>query len=93
MKSLKDHQTLGVVVAGLCKSPRWDECWCDKKQQDGGCRWCQTYQLFWGFDPTCGDKGIPEKYYYSMGYRRERTDEELEKLITQQKEMRKKYKR
>lgn len=83
---------LGVVVADICKSPRWEECWCGKSGQTGGCRHCQTYQLFWGLNPTCGDKGIPEKYYSSMGFSQERTIEELNALLHQQKQMREKYK-
>jgi hypothetical protein len=83
--------TLGVVVAGICKQPLWDECWCGKPAQCGGCRFCQTYQLFWGLDPTCGDKGVPEKNYWSMGRYHTRTDEELQKLLDQQKLMRDKY--
>lgn len=71
-----DNRTLGVLVAGICKSPIWDECWCGKDRQDGGCRWCQLYQVFWGLDPACGDNGKPTS----------------RKLLKQQKDMREKYK-
>jgi hypothetical protein len=71
--------------------PPWDECWCGKTDACGGCRNCQTYQLFAGLGPTCGDKGVPETYYWSMGRQHKRTDEELQKLIDLQKLLREKY--
>ena len=88
------HQILGAVVAGICKNPRWDECWCDKKKthQDSGCRWCQTYQLYHGLDPTCGSSGKPEEEYWYMGVSYKRTKKDLQKLLDMQKKMREKYK-
>ena len=88
-----EHQKLGTVVVDICKAPRWDECWCSKKKihQDGGCRWCETYQLYWGLDPTCGNSGNPEEEYYSMGYPYKRTKKELQKLLDLQKKMHEKY--
>lgn len=88
---IPEHQKLGAVVAEICGAPRWDECWCSKKHQNGGCRWCETYQLYWGLDPTCGDSGKPEEEYYSMGYPHKRTKKELQKLLDLQKKMHKKY--
>lgn len=92
---IPEHQKLGAVVAGICKAPRWDECWCSKKKkfQDSGCRWCQTYQLYWGLVPTCGSRGVPEKEYWSMGQLCERSKKELQQLLDLQKLMREKYKK
>jgi hypothetical protein len=90
-----EHQKLGAIVAGICKAPRWDECWCDKKKthhQSSGCRWCETYQLYWGLGPTCGSSGKPEKEYYSMGQYCTRTNKELQRLLDLQEKMHKKYK-
>ena len=85
-----EHMQLGYVAAAMCgKQPKWPECWCDKDARDGGCRFCQTYQLMYGLDPTCGDSGKPEKYYFSMGRTHKRTDEEVAKLRKLQIKMRK----
>lgn len=92
---LPEHQKLGAIVAGICEASRWDECWCDVKktpQQGAGCRWCQTYQLYWGLDPTCGGSGKPEKKYWSMGNPHIRSNKELKELLALQKKMREKYK-
>lgn len=88
-----EHQKLGAVVAGICKAPRWDECWCSKKKihQDEGCRWCETYQLYWDLDPTCGSSGKPEEEYYSMGQYCKRSKKEVQKLLDLQKKMHEKY--
>ena len=92
-KTDKEHMEFGSIISEICSASVWDECWCGaKKKQDGGCRSCQTYQLFWGLGPTCGDSGKPEKIYWSMGHRIERSDEELNKLLDQQEKMREKYK-
>lgn len=69
------HKDLGELVAHVCTAPMWDECWCDKTVQNGGCRNCETYQVFWGLDPLCGKDGKPAD----------------PNLLKQQKTMRQKY--
>ena len=54
----KDNYTeLGEIVASISGGNVWSKCWCGKEKRSGGCRHCQTYQLMYGLDPTCGNSG------------------------------------